>query len=81
MTTYGSLAGLKIREVCGLCDRRIQIGQPTVVCGKCDKIFHGKCVKSSNNNFTAHKEKVFCEPCMAQYDLIQYNPFIELICG
>ena len=82
MTTYSSFrADLKIREVCGLCDRRIQIGQPTVVCDKCDKIFHGKCAKSSNTNFTVHRDKVFCEPCMAQYDLIQYNPFIELISG
>jgi hypothetical protein len=78
MTTSSSI-GVIVKEVCELCSKPIQIGQPTVVCNKCDKIFHGKCAKFSN--FTVSNKNVFCNTCMAQHDLIRYNPFIDLING
>ena len=67
------------KEVCELCNTSIQVGQPTVVCSKCDKIFHGKCAKS--RNFTVNNRNVYCNQCMTHHDLIRYNPFIELLNG
>ena len=78
MTTYSSI-GVIMKEVCELCNKPIQIGQPTVVCGKCDKIFHGKCTKLYN--FAGNCGKVYCNACVSQQDVLRYNPFVELLDG
>ena len=65
------------KEVCELCTRKVQIGQPTAVCDKCDKIFHGKCAKL--HNFTGNHGMIYCGSCMSQHDLIRYDPFSELL--
>ena len=74
--TYSNTTRL-IKEVCELCSKKLQIGQPNVICSNCDKIFHGKCAKSYK--FTGNCGRIYCNACVSQQDLLRYNPFLDLL--
>ena len=65
-----------IRETCELCDKNISIGQSTIVCKKCDHIFHGSCV--TNNNFRMVRGFSYCMGCILKEEIFRYNPFLDL---
>ena len=67
------------KEVCSVCTRSILIGQLTIICANCDCITHSRCAKK--NKFTTFREKPYCSTCIRMYDIIRYNPFMDLLDG
>ena len=61
------------REYCGKCTRQIYIGQPAIVCSKCDSIFHSKCLKE----YTIFRQNIYCSVCVDKYDIVRYNPYFN----
>ena len=72
-TSYRNLK----KEVCELCSKHIMIGQCTSICKKCDLIFHATCIKKQKQ-FRLFRENLYCASCISKYDIIRYNPFINL---
>ena len=74
-----------IKEVCGICEKDIRIGQTTAICCNCDRIFHGQCIKP--RNFTKIDDSDYCakcadrlklKSCKGQTDPARYNPFYSI---
>ncbi len=59
------------RENCGKCTRQIYIGQPAIICSKCDLIFHANCLPEA----IIFRDEIYCEICIEKYDIIRYNPY------
>ncbi len=59
------------RENCGKCTRQIYIGQPAIICAKCDLIFHANCLPQAR----MCRDQIYCEICIEKYDIILYNPY------
>ena len=64
------------RESCEQCSKYIYVGQPTVICKKCEVIQHGKC---STTNFTHLRNNWYCNNCIIKHDIHRYNPFFDII--
>ena len=69
---------LKCKEVCDLCSKNVLVGQPSLNCHKCDRIFHKICNRKSKY-LLPFRSSFFCKDCLDCYDIIKYNPFFELI--
>ena len=65
------------KEVCGICTKFIRIGQPSLNCHKCDKIFHKVCHRKCKY-LKPFREKFYCKNCIDCHDIIRYNPFFDL---
>ena len=61
------------RETCGRCIKQIYIGQSSIVCSKCNLIFHLNCAKDA----VTFREDIFCSICVDKFDVIRYNPFFH----
>ena len=64
------------KELCGICNSSIKIGNVTAPCTICNKMFHKKC----SNKERQHKivnENFFCPTC-SNSSTIKYNPFKKL---
>ena len=64
------------KEVCGLCTRKILIGQLTILCRNCDLIFHGRC--ATPDNFEQFRDNSYCTSCMTKNEIRRYNPFFNM---
>jgi hypothetical protein len=65
-----------VKEVCGYCNKTINIGQATTECYKCDKIAHTKCINLSD--FVRIESVDYCVPCSKIVDR-KYNPYKILV--
>ena len=65
------------REVCEGCSKQIYIGKPAIICKNCDIILHKNC--ALDKNFKTFRENWYCYNCLSNYDIVKYNPFIEIL--
>ena len=64
-----------IKEVCGYCQKNINLGQAITECELCNCIIHTKCFKKSS--YKKINGKNYCNVCKESIDVI-YNPFESL---
>ena len=64
------------KELCGICDNSIKIGNVTAPCKICNMMFHLKCSNKENNHKIVNGN-YFCSAC-SNSCAIKYNPFKKL---
>lgn len=65
------------KELCGICNTSIKIGNVTAPCHICNKMFHKKCA-NKDKHFKIVNENFFCQSC-SNSCTIKYNPFQKLV--
>ena len=64
------------KELCGICNTSIKIGNVTAPCNICNRMFHKKC-SNKERHFKIVNENFFCQSC-SNSCTIRYNPFKKL---
>ena len=68
------------KELCGICNTSIRIGNVTAPCNICNTIFHKKCSGKERHSNKIVNGNFFCSSCSNSCE-IRYNPFKNLFDG
>ena len=78
MTMSNSMCLSKLeKELCGICNASIKIGNVTAPCNICNKMFHKKCA-NKERHYKIVNENFYCPSCSNSCS-IKYNPFKRLL--
>ena len=78
MTMSNSMCLSKLeKELCGICNASIKIGNVTAPCNICNKMFHKKCA-NNERHYKIVNENFYCPSCSNSCS-IKYNPFKRLL--